>query len=98
MGSESLRPRIATLRLSLLAAAGLLPIACGGAMRGDGQDEGGGAGGFMRWALERDPQLVRGRLQAALVCPPANDASAEDLVVPVLYALLRNGASRELAA
>jgi hypothetical protein len=53
---------------------------------------------FVRWALERDPLLVRERLRAVLVCPPTNDACAEDLVVPVLYALLRNGASRELAA
>jgi hypothetical protein len=53
---------------------------------------------FVRWALERDPLLVRERLRAVLVCPPTNDAHAEDLVVPVLYALLRKNASRELAA
>ncbi len=56
---------------------------------------------FVRWALERDPLLVRDRLRAVLICPPTNDACAEDLVVPVLYALLRHATakkSRELAA
>ncbi|HKY34987.1 MAG TPA: ferritin-like domain-containing protein [Polyangiaceae bacterium] len=43
--SSNLRSRVATLRLSLLAAAGLVPIACGGVMRSDGDDEGPGTGG-----------------------------------------------------
>ncbi len=48
---------------------------------------------FVHWALERDPQLVRDRLRATLVCPPTHDACAEEVVIPVLYGLLKNRTS-----
>jgi hypothetical protein len=54
---------------------------------------------FVRWALERDPVLVRDRLRAALVNPPTQHPEAEDVVVQALYGLLRiRSGARELAA